>query len=155
MASRSLGDFERLLSHVDHLIEIPGKIREGRGRRFNQEAVHRAGVVMTVAVWQAYIEKVTLEVLDRIESSLDIPDANGNMCPHWEKNVFQVSSSPTRQSVAKFSTPNTNNVYSLFKAAFDFDPRPNWGWHHRRRQWSAADMVSWTDQWVRIRVRTH
>jgi hypothetical protein len=63
MSSGSLGECTNLLGSVDQLIIIHGKLQQGRGRRHEQDAIHRAGVVLTVAAWQAYIEKVLTEAL--------------------------------------------------------------------------------------------
>lgn len=65
--SEARSSFETQLALVDQLIAIHGKLQAGRGRRYEQDALHRAGVVLTVAAWQAYVEKVIGEALDLID----------------------------------------------------------------------------------------
>lgn len=55
--SNAQSKFMEQLGLVDQLITIHGKLQTGRGRRHEQDALHRAGVVLTVAAWQAYVEK--------------------------------------------------------------------------------------------------
>lgn len=73
MASNAFGSFETLLGSVDQLIEIHGRLQTGAGRRHRQDALHRSGVVLTVAAWQAYVEKVSVDALDWIESQIAGP----------------------------------------------------------------------------------
>lgn len=78
--SAALMKFSEQLELVDQLITIHGNLQTGRGRRFEQDAIHRAGVVLTVAAWQAYNEKVLLEALDAFSANLQNPAAPA---PSW------------------------------------------------------------------------
>ena len=151
MPSRSLTEFQALLQHVEHLIETPGKIRTGRGRRFNQEAIHRAGTVMTIAAWQAYIEKVVIEAYSAIEATLKDVEEEEAPPPNWAINSFLVAKVQLKQVVGRFSTPNVQNVRGIFDNHFGVDPTFDWYWRSGRRDWTASDMCGWTDDWVKIR----
>ena len=88
MPSSALIDFQELMASVDQLIEIHAKIQSGRGRRHRQDAIHRAGVVLTVAAWQAYIEKVAIEALGKIERKVEV-DESGALTPAWVRASFK------------------------------------------------------------------
>ena len=108
MPSNALSSFDSQMELVDNLIDIHGRIQSGKGRRHRQEAIHRAGVVLTVAAWQAYIEKLCEEVLELVESSFNQPGV-----PAWVKSSFAFRKPAVRQSIGAFSTPNSEKVRDL------------------------------------------
>jgi hypothetical protein len=73
--SAAFESFKGQLELVDQLISIQGKLQTGPGRRHEQGAIHRAGVVLVVAAWQAYVEKVLGEGLDAIAADFKNPAA--------------------------------------------------------------------------------
>lgn len=150
MSSESFGEFGGLLESVDQLIIIHGKLQQGRGRRHEQDAIHRAGVVLAVAAWQAYIEKVLNEALLHIENHVAAP-VGGVAPPAWATSGFLVRKASIKQSIAKFNTPNSENVRRLFRESLDFDPWPSWTWHVARRNWNSHTFRNRTDHWVKIR----
>jgi hypothetical protein len=89
MPSNSFGEFEGLLGSVDQLTIIHRKLQQGRGRRHEQDAIHRAGVVLAVAAWQAYVEKVLNEGLQYIQDSVFAAVA-GVSPPAWATSAFLV-----------------------------------------------------------------
>lgn len=98
MSSSSLSQFKTLLGSVDQLIGIHGKLQKGRGRRFEQDAIHRAGVVMTVAAWQAYIEKILEEALEVIGK--EIADRQGKMtAPNWARQAYLMRRADIKTSI--------------------------------------------------------
>lgn len=125
MPSAASRDFAELMSSVDQLIDIHARIQSGRGRRHRQEAIHRAGVVLTVAAWQSYIEKVAVEALSKIEVKIQIDDA-GNPTPPWARASFKFRKPTVMKAVGDLNTPNSQNVVRLFEWSFGFDPRPHW-----------------------------
>lgn len=150
MPSQSLEQFYNLLSYVDQLIAIPAKLQSGRGRRHEQDAIHRAGVVMTVAAWQAYIEKVLGEALQAIGN--DINDlGNGGPAPNWAKHSYLLRCAALQISIKKFNTPNDTNVRDLLHDALGFNPWPSWTWQKGPRQWNVSEVRSRTNSWVTIR----
>lgn len=150
MPSHALRNFEELLASVDQLIAIHARIQSGRGRRHRQEAIHRAGVVLTVAAWQAYVEKVALEALDKIEQGIAV-DEQGHPTPVWVRASFRFRKPSVKKTVGDLNTPNSQNVWRLFDWSFGFDPRPSWVWVSPRRQWNTTQFSSRTDDWLRIR----
>ena len=150
MMSRSFSEFERLLGTVDQLIKIHARLQQGRGRRHQQDAIHRAGVVLTIAAWQAYIEKVLEEGLMRLEDKVTAP-VNGVGPPPWAVSGFRLRAAMIKKNIADFSTPNSENARRLFSEAFDFDPWPAWIWHVPRRDWDSEKVRNRTNEWLKIR----
>jgi hypothetical protein len=150
MPSSALRDFEGLMASVDQLIAIHAKLQSGRGRRHRQDAIHRAGVVLTVAAWQAYVEKVAIEALGKVERQIGF-DENGAPTPVWIRASFKFRKPAVTKSVGDLNTPNSQNVWRIFDWSFGFDPRPFWVWDSPRRQWDTRVFSDRTDAWLRIR----
>ena len=150
MASRSFGEFEGLLGFVDQLVEIHGKLQTGRGRRHEQDAIHRAGVVLTVAAWQAYVEKVLEEALDAMSAEIIDPAANPP-APNWARHAFSVRRAAIKINIKKFNTPNDINVRDLFLNSLEFNPWPHWEWSSGMRNWNPNKTRKVTNDWIKIR----
>jgi len=146
--STVLEKFTEQLALVDQLISIHEKMQTGRGRRHEQDAIHRAGVVLSVAAWQAYVEKLLLEGLSTINSSMLDP---GAPAPSWSLQTFNMRKAQIETSVKKFNTPNDVNVRNLFLEALGFNPWPVWAWQQGRRQWDALEVRNRTNTWVLVR----
>ena len=150
MASNSLGEFEGLLGSVDQLITIHRQLRQGPGRRYEQDAIHRAGVVLAVAAWQAYIEKVFQEGLQHIENHVNAPAA-GVAPPAWATVTFLMRRASINKSISEFNTPTRRMFSASSKNSLEFDPWPSWTWHVRRRNWTSQTFRNRTDDWLKIR----
>ena len=146
MSSSTLDAFAGLMDSVDQLIEIHGQVQTGQGRRHRKEAIHRAGVVIIVAAWQAYVEKLGLECLEIIEQKLDEPNN-----PSWVKASFKFRKPAILKTIGDLNTPNSQNVQRLFDWSFGFDPKPHWAWNSHGRVWAPQFFCDRTDQWLRIR----
>jgi len=146
--SNAQSKFSEQIGLVDQLITIHGKLQSGRGRRHEQDALHRAGVVLIVAAWQAYIEKLLLEGLDVISSSLRDPAAG---TPAWTLQAFKMRRSQVEIFVKKFNTPNDTNARDLLLDALGFNPWPAWEWRRGRRQWDVKEVRKRTNAWVLVR----
>lgn len=150
MASKASKEFESLLKSVDQIIAIHRKLQTGAGRRYEQEALHHAGVVMTVAAWQAYIEKVSYETLDWIESLILYID-NGSAAPAWARSTFYMRKPAVSQAIGALNTPNSDNVRKLLKTSFGYDPFLDWSWSAGLRNWTPTQFCDRTNQWLRVR----
>lgn len=146
--SESLTAFHNQQELVDQLIAIHGKLQSGRGRRHEQDAIHRAGVVLSVAAWQAYIEKVLLEALETISGDLREP---GDAAPNWALHNFNLRRAQIKTLIKKFNTPDDVRVRDLLRDAIGFNPWPSWEWRQGRRQWDAKEVRQRTNHWVKIR----
>jgi hypothetical protein len=143
-------DFSELLGSVDQLIEIHARIQTGRGRRHRQEAIHRAGVVLIVAAWQSYVEKVAKEALGKVEAQVSV-DQDGRPTPVWVRSTYKIREPAILKAIGDLNTPNSQNVWRLFQNSFGFDPRPSWVWQSPRRNWNTRQFSAYTDDWLRIR----
>jgi hypothetical protein len=150
MASQALKDFEILMESVDDLIGIHSRVQTGKGRRHGQEALHKAGVVLTIAAWQSYIEKLCLEALAAIETIYTNPPPQQNVAP-WATSSFYFRKPAVLQSVGTLNTPNTQNVIRLLDYSFGCNPKESWVWNAPNRKWTSAQFCARTDEWLRIR----
>jgi hypothetical protein len=150
LPSVSHREFFGLLASVDQLIDMHERLQSGRGRRHKQDALHRAGVVLTVAAWQAYVEKILNEALDKVSDDLDNPPG-GIASPNWAKHTFKMRRAAIRNNISKFNTPNSENVRTLLRDGVDFDPWPFWEYRTGPRQWSSAEVRTRTNKWVLVR----
>jgi hypothetical protein len=133
-------EFERAIDHADNLIELHRRGRQGQGRRFAEMSLNRAVVVLTVAAWQAYIERLVDEVLDY----MSIPQgAQGH-------NAYLVLRADVSNHVQNFSTPNAENTLRLL-ARVGFNPRANWTWTEGSLTIMPPLACDRINQWLRIR----
>lgn len=146
--SMALTKFTEQLQLVDQLIAIHGKLQTGRGRRHEQDALHRAGVVLIVAAWQAFNEKVLTEALDAISANLQNPAAPA---PSWALQTFNMRRAQIATAIKKFNTPNDINTRDLYTEALGFNPWPSWEWRQGRRQWDSGEVRRRTNTWVLVR----
>ena len=146
--SAALASFTSQLGLVDQLISIHGKLQTGRGRRHEQDALHRAGVVLIVAAWQAYIEKVVSEALDLINVDMRNPLA---AAPTWAIHTYQLRRAAILNAVKKFNTPDDVKVRDLLQDSFGFSPWPSWCWRQGRRQWNENEVRRRTNAWLLVR----
>lgn len=71
----ALASFNQNKSDVDRLMEIHATIGgEGPGRKWNVEVLHKAAIVLTCAVWEAFAEDLILEAIEHIAKHLASPD---------------------------------------------------------------------------------
>jgi hypothetical protein len=146
--SNSLAAFTNQLGLVDQLITIHGRLQRGRGRRHQLDALHRAGVVLTVAAWQAYVEKVLAEGVAAIAADMANPAAPA---PAWALHTFQMRRAAVLNLIKKFNTPDDTRVRDLFQDCLGFNPWLSWGWVQGRRNWTSKEVRERTNGWVRVR----
>ncbi|MEQ8435054.1 MAG: HEPN domain-containing protein [Oceanicaulis sp.] len=140
--------FHNQLKLIDQLITIHGNLQTGRGRRHEQDAIHRAGVVLTVAAWQAYNEKVLLEAVEKIDAAMRDPHTG---TPAWVVQSFGLRRAQIETIVKKFNTPDDVRVRDLFKETIGLNPWPHWEWKRGRRQWDSKEVRNRTNKWVLVR----
>jgi hypothetical protein len=59
-------EFLRALEDPLNLIAVHRAMNRGPGRRVREMSLNRAVVVLTVAAWQAYLQDLVNEILDKI-----------------------------------------------------------------------------------------
>lgn len=152
MPSNAHTQFGTQIGFVDQLIAIHGKLQTGQGRRHEQDAIHRAGVVMVVAAWESYIEKVVMEALVAIETNAGVAaGAVAPPVPQWARHAFSLRRAEIAKGVKRFNTPDAVEVRDLMVNSLEFNPWPHWSWHAGPRQWEEKDMRDRLNEWVLIR----
>ncbi|RYE07394.1 MAG: hypothetical protein EOP22_18020 [Hyphomicrobiales bacterium] len=146
MPSNAHAAFAAQLGSVDQLITIHEKMQRGRGRRHEQDALHRAGVVLIVAAWQSYVERVLGEALDIIGDNVTAAGA-----PLWGRQMYVLRRKQIDASIKKFNTPKDDNVRDLFLESLGFNPWPHWGWVAGTRNWTSETTRTRTNDWVNVR----
>lgn len=144
MPSDASNEFQTLMGYVDQLITAHGRLQQGRGRRHEQDAIHRAGVVLIVAAWESYAEKVLLEAFSTV-----VGNAAGG--PAWARQILILRANEVKEWTSDFNTPNAENVQRMFRRALEFDPLPAWNWNAPQRNWNPERMNQRLNAWVRIR----
>jgi len=150
MTSRAHRTFEDQLTLVGQLVNIHAKLQKGKGRRHQQNALHHAGVAMTVAAWESYVERIVMEAMDAV-APLSVVTTPTPPVPPWAKQVFALRRAEVATLVRKFHAPNAGNARDLMRAALEFDPCICWTWLVGPRQWDQNEMRRRLDQWVQIR----
>jgi len=151
MPSEARQQFEGLIGFVDQLVTIHGKLQQGQGRRHEQDAIHRSGVVLTVAAWESYIEKVVMESLDAMETAADAGTPPGGLVPTWARQAFALRRAEIGEGVKKFNTPDATKVRDLLEGSVGFSPWPHWNRRSGPRQWGEKEMRARLNAWVLVR----
>jgi hypothetical protein len=141
--SQANSRFSVLMESVDQLRQIHGRLQQGRGRRHQQESLHRAGVVMTVAAWESYVESVLREGMAALQ-----PAAGA---PNWAMIVQQLAMVRANAEAAQLHTPNAENVRRLFETTIVYNPHADWHWTATRRNWTGPQVSARLNEWLRIR----
>ena len=149
MPSQAFNTFNELIANVDQLVAIHGRVQAGPGRRHEQEALHHAGVVMSIGAWESYVENVLQETIHVLSSQLQGP--GGGPAPPWAQLTFAAAMRSVQNKISQFNTPNAENVKRLFEEGIGFNPWPHWSWLEKRRQWNQREMQVRLNDWLKIR----
>ena len=163
MPSSAQRQFADLVEFVNQFIDIHSRLQQGQGRRHRQKAIHHAGVVMMIAAWEIYIEKVLIDALDAIENEAGIaPGAAAGAAaavapaapvPAWAKLAFVPRRTDIANDVKRFHTPNAVNVRDLLTRSLEFHPWSHWGWRRGPRQWDHNEMRNRLNSWAWYAIR--
>jgi hypothetical protein len=154
MGSKTSKRFSDLIVYVDQLIDIHGKLKKGKGRRHHQEALHRAGVVLTIAAWESYVEEVLREAYDVIMTNgLAVSGTTTATIPAWAQHLFKLRATDLGHHLKQFNTPNAQNVRRLMEEWLGLDPTASWQWNSKGpgENWNAETCRKQLDLWLRIR----
>lgn len=141
--SSSLNSFIQLTKWVDQLAQIHTKINSGPGRRHNQEALYRAGVVMTIAAWESYVEDLLNEAF------LALTPAPGSKV--GEISSWNFAKNLASTATKKFNTPNANNVALLYQDHLGVDVTAAWGVSRKTGPYLATESEKRINNWLDIR----
>lgn len=132
-----------LTGWVDQLVAIHTKLGAGPGRRHNQEALYRAGVVMTVAAWESYVEDLLKESFDALK-----PSAGAGV---GERSTWALANNAAQTAAKKFNTPNAKNVADLFEEHLGIAVVAAWSVKTKAATYTSEQSKSRINQWLDIR----
>lgn len=141
--SNALRGFDKLKSWVDQLAEIHARIGSVPGGRREQEALYRAGVVMTVAAWESYVEAVLIEAMTALT-----PAGTATV---GERTTWVLACVAAQQAAKRFNTPNAQNVSSLMETHLGLSIEPAWAITLSDSEYTAAQAKTRINAWLDIR----
>lgn len=152
MPSTAHAKFEEMIGWVDELIGIHARLRNGAGRRHKQEALYRAGVVLSVAAWETYVEELLRVCYSVIETDSNAVGGGGTTpIPGWARHAFSLRRVDLTNSLKQFNTPNSDQVAKLMGQWIGFDPISSWTWKWKGNSWSSGQVKARVDNWLSIR----
>src|SRR5207244_2380028 len=125
MASRAYSDhLAVLLADAEELGTAHTRLRTGHaGRQWGLGAINRASVVVAVSSWEAYVEELVKEAVERIRPAG--PDLGS-----WPS-----LKSSALSSIGRFNNPNVENTVQIFSTCLGLgDVTATWGWRNCNRQ---------------------
>lgn len=150
---KRLDDIEMFIRLEDarNLLLFHSSVRTGRGRRFREVSLNRAAVVLAIAAWQSFVESSVLHRLEALEPLADWYEAGGED-PRFKAAQADYARIRARvvSAVDRFSTPNAENVRSLFLTV-GFDPYPHWDWSQSKLHITPESAVKRLNEWVKVR----
>lgn len=156
---------------VDRLIEIHTSIGgSGRGRRWNLEVLHKAAIVLTCSIWEAFVEDLIKEAVNHIAQQLTNPDdlpkhlkqqiakkirADQNELSPWSlagagwQNVLRSNATQLVGAVAgRLNTPKSPQIKELFDKSLGIaDVTASW----RRRRMTPSQAATKLDGFITLR----
>ncbi len=141
MASNSYGRFKDALKDIEELEGFAKVKQTGRGRRWHHSSLYKAGIVLTVAAWEAYVENVLKEAFTILEPHISAAD----------KPMFRLREAELANLVKKLNTPNKENVLKLVEAALNVKIESSWEWNVTSRRWSGTDVSKRLNGWLLVR----
>lgn len=141
--SNALTGFANLIAWVDQLANIHSKLGQNPGRRHNQEALYRAGVVMTMAAWESYVEDLLIEGFTAISPPTGA--ASGALSTWKLAQISAIS------AAKKFNTPNAKNVTELFQQHLGIDVASSWAVTASKKTYTSSDSQTRLNNWLDIR----
>ena len=137
-------DFATALGDARNTVWFSESSQEGRGRRHRQPSLHRAGVVLAVAAWQAFAQDTGEAIL----SDLAVPQG------HQGRPLYNLVRASTKTAIGRFNTPNARNTLVLFDNV-GFSPASSWRFSlgSPPRTYSQQDVWDEIDGWLAVRHR--
>ncbi len=137
------GDALNVLDTHELLEESGGRVPAHQLRdREAPESIARAAVVLTVAAWQSYVEKLARVLL----GCLLLREGGDEL-----HDVLRLYESEVDRAATRLSTPNARNVRNLLRRV-GFDPLPHW---EMKTRWpgdmSRGEAVARIDGWLAVR----
>lgn len=140
---------DRSLVDAENLLKIHEALGTGRGRRIEEVSLNRATVVLAIAAWQAFVERLVEILLRMLEPKRQWYDGEPNRLLAATTDFHRLKGRVTDQ-LGRFSTPNAENTRNLLKT-LGYDPRPNWRFRAGNTQYTPEDASATLGHWIRVR----
>jgi len=129
---------EAVLSDASEIVDAHLKLRTGRaGRQYGLGALNRAVVVMCISAWEAYVEEVVKEVVEKLRPAAG---TSVGTWPSWKASIYS--------QIGRFNNPNTQHTKELIRDATGLsDITSCWIWQHTM----PADAARRLDEAIRFR----
>lgn len=119
MSSKAFSTYlDILLKDAEELVAAHGRLRTRKvGRQWGLGALNRGVVVLSVSAWEAYVEELVKESLERLKPA-------GPQMGTWPS-----LNASARGLVGRFNNPNPENVRTLISEAIGFaNVTASWSW---------------------------
>lgn len=160
-----MANFISNVKEVDRLSEIHAAVtKKGPGRKHNVEVLHKSGIVLLIACWEAYVEdlatnglsalidrasshtKIPPEVLERIAGKLQGMKAWDLAGDGWRRACRNHLKEVLARTTGALNTPRAAQVDELFEKALGIKAlSSSWTWQGRTArssQKSLDDLVT-------------
>lgn len=120
MPSRAFTDYlDALLKDAEEIQNAHTELRTGNpGRQWGLGGLNRASVVMCVSAWEAYVEELIKESLEKMKPA-------GAPLGNWP-----ALNASARSEIGRFNNPNPDKVRMLFADGIGLQNiSDNWHWH--------------------------
>ena len=137
-------NFMRGMGGCDDLEKVHGQSGgSAPGRRWHENSINPAIVVLAIAAWQALVQDMAAVCVEAARPDGDSP---------LSLSTYHLLAGNVKGEIDRFSTPNAQNSRRLLQLA-GFDPRPCWTWRAGRSGEfvGPADVEAELDQWLKIR----
>lgn len=147
-AVQASSDFRRAVSVPEALLAIHHEAQVKGQAPARAMALNRAVVVLTVAAWQAWVEKFAWLLLWEKGIGLD-PDSDD-----WRVRRLSEANMAMRplveREIQKFSTPSSGAVCNLL-GLLNHNPRDRWTFTVGNARLSQHEIAERLDAWVKVR----
>jgi len=122
MPSRAAQDSRRALQRAISLREAGRSLRFLASADEDVQTYYHASLAMSVAAWDAYLNRIVLEVLNMVAKPVDTPF----------HSLHTIAFGFSERALERFNTPNFENSRLLIVSCTGYDPYSDWAWSPRQ-----------------------
>jgi len=134
----ALLDLDRAFKDADNLLKIHLE-EKARGRRWARTSLNRAMVVLAVAAWQAFCERLATQGVQALKPS------DAGLMPEW-----RLLGARMNNAIYRFATPNAENTQALL-IGLGYDPWPDWNLTIDGEAISQERTQRTLNEWLKVR----
>jgi hypothetical protein len=156
---------------VERLLQIHQQLGgSGPGRKWNVEVLNKSAIVLTCAIWEAFVEDLVLETVGHLASHVPTPDALPEMLRRqvakalkaelhdfavwrlaadgWKTEIRNNAVKHIEEITGKFNTPKSGNIANLYQRALGIDDVTHrWA----RHKMTSAQAKTRLDRFIELR----